>query len=100
MSARRKRPASAPVRSNTPSRSDAESRPPSAGSAVVAAPRGHSPFSRQAWLIAAGLALLDLVVYAQVRTHAFISLDDGLYVTKNPSIQHGLTWPGIVWAFT
>jgi tetratricopeptide (TPR) repeat protein len=51
-------------------------------------------------LVAAGLVVLDLAVFAQLRGHEFILMDDGLYITKNPSIQHGLTWAGIVWAFT
>jgi hypothetical protein len=37
---------------------------------------------------------------APVRHFAFVSLDDQVYVTNNPHVRAGLTWTGIVWAFT
>ena len=46
------------------------------------------------------LALTTLAVFWQVRNHDFIDFDDDLYVTKNPSVQAGLTFHGIKWAFT
>lgn len=52
------------------------------------------------WIIAIGLALLTIAVYAQVSTHTFISLDDGDYVTKNPHVIGGLTGEDIRWAMT
>ena len=51
-------------------------------------------------LVAAGLALLVLAVYWQVRHHGFLNLDDQEYVAKNPWVLRGLTWDGIAWAFT
>ncbi len=47
-----------------------------------------------------GLALLVLAAYAGVARNGFINLDDNDYVTQNPYVQQGLTWKGIVWAFT
>lgn len=48
-------------------------------------------------LLLAGAVLLP---YVQVRDHAFITFDDDLYVTANPMVRAGLTWPGVKWAFT
>lgn len=38
--------------------------------------------------------------YVQVKDHGFITLDDDMYVTENPMVRAGLTWPGVKWAFT
>jgi tetratricopeptide (TPR) repeat protein len=46
------------------------------------------------------LALGTLLVYAQVGGHEFLYYDDNMYVTENPPVQGGLSWSGIVWAFT
>lgn len=46
------------------------------------------------------LTALTLAVYWQVGGHAFIRLDDNLYVTENPRVQAGLTPDGAAWAFT
>ena len=51
------------------------------------------------WL-AAGLALLIVVVFAQAKDFRFISLDDPQYVQNNPFVTAGLTVDGIRWAFT
>ena len=51
------------------------------------------------WILLA-LVLVTLGVYAQVRTHQFISLDDDLYICDNPIVARGLTLSGIAWAFT
>ena len=50
--------------------------------------------------ICAGLLVAVFAVYAQVATHAFINFDDPIYVTDNPDVRAGLTWDGVVWAFT
>ena len=41
-----------------------------------------------------------LAIYWPVRHHQFVNYDDGLYVFDNPVVKHGLTWPGVQWAFT
>jgi tetratricopeptide (TPR) repeat protein len=46
------------------------------------------------------LLLSILAVYAQVRSHDFVNYDDPQYVTQNPEVRAGLTWHGVVWAFT
>jgi len=47
-------------------------------------------------LLAAGTFLL----YAQLAGHQFLHYDDNVYVTENPVVLRGLTWSGVVWAFT
>ena len=49
-----------------------------------------------------GLALTALVmaVFAQVRDHDFVSLDDAAYVIENEQVARGLTASGLVWAVT
>lgn len=58
--------------------------------------------ARHARAFAGALALAGLValVYGQVGGFGFVAYDDGLYVTENPMVQRGLTWDGLVWAFT
>ena len=46
------------------------------------------------------LAAAVLVVYGQTLHFDFVTYDDPDYVTANPHVQAGLTWAGIVWAFT
>jgi tetratricopeptide (TPR) repeat protein len=59
------------------------------------------PISGRAKLaVEIGLGLLVVVAYAQVARNGFINLDDNDYVTQNRYVQLGLTWKGIVWAFT
>ena len=45
------------------------------------------------------LALVTLVVYWPITRHGFTNFDDDGYITGNPHVKSGLTWPGIVWAF-
>jgi Flp pilus assembly protein TadD len=46
------------------------------------------------------LVLATLVVYAEIRNHQFVDLDDDNYVVENPPVKGGLTLAGFVWAFT
>ncbi len=58
---------------------------------------------RSHWLtvaIAAGLVLLTVAVFAQVRSYDFVDFDDGLYVSDNANVRGGLTADNISWAFT
>lgn len=50
--------------------------------------------------IAVVLAAATLLVYWQVRHFDFLNFDDNVYVPGNPHIRGGLTWAGIVWAFS
>jgi tetratricopeptide (TPR) repeat protein len=51
-------------------------------------------------IVAAVLAALTLAVFAQVRHHEFVDLDDTLYVTDNPHVTTGLTTDNAKWALT
>src|SRR5260370_16368982 len=47
-----------------------------------------------------GVAGLVGVVFVQTGHFNFVNYDDGGYVFENANIRAGLTWPGVVWAFT
>ena len=51
-------------------------------------------------LICFALSAAIVIVYWHVFNNSFIDFDDPLYVTKNASVQSGLTWQSIKWAFT
>jgi protein O-mannosyl-transferase len=74
---------------------------------VIAAPSATTPggATHVTWTWAdVGLALLvaaaTLAVYAQVWHYDFVVYDDPTYVTANEHVRAGLTWSGLVWAFT
>src|SRR5689334_15697295 len=46
------------------------------------------------------LCAITLAAYWPLRHAEFINYDDSDYVTDNPEIFRGLTWHGVVWAFT
>jgi Flp pilus assembly protein TadD len=48
---------------------------------------------------AAAIVAATLAVYAAVASFGFVSLDDPLYVARNPAVAGGLSWSGVVWAF-
>jgi tetratricopeptide (TPR) repeat protein len=50
-------------------------------------------------VICLALALVTTALYWPMLHHRFINVDDEQYITSNPHVQAGLTWPGIVWAF-
>jgi protein O-mannosyl-transferase len=49
--------------------------------------------------IAVLLAAATLAVFGRTIGAEFITADDGIYVTQNPTVQAGLTGPGFRWAF-
>ena len=51
-------------------------------------------------LICFALVMVTVVVYWRVGGFEFINFDDPDYVTENEFVRQGLTWKGIVWAFT
>ncbi|MDR3458414.1 MAG: tetratricopeptide repeat protein [Verrucomicrobiae bacterium] len=61
--------------------------------------QARDPQFRNHCLIYAGLALITLALYLPALRHGFVEYDDQQYVTENPHVQAGLTWPGFVWAF-
>jgi len=46
------------------------------------------------------LAVGSLAVYSRVLPNEFCYLDDRHYITENPEVQAGLSWKGVIWAFT
>ncbi|MBN2374474.1 tetratricopeptide repeat protein, partial [bacterium] len=46
------------------------------------------------------LVVVTYIAFSQVVRHGFINLDDNVYVSGNNYVKKGLTWEGIVWAFT
>jgi protein O-mannosyl-transferase len=46
------------------------------------------------------LAAITWLVFGQTLHHEFVNYDDGEYVVKNAQVARGLTFEGIVWAFT
>jgi tetratricopeptide (TPR) repeat protein len=54
---------------------------------------------RRDWQIMALLAAATIAVFWQVSRHEFVNFDDPAYVTYNPVVREGLTWPGVAWAF-
>jgi tetratricopeptide (TPR) repeat protein len=55
---------------------------------------------RQTWLICLGLALAVLAAYSPLWHCQFVLFDDNDYVTSNDMVKQGVSWPGIVWAFS
>src|SRR5437773_1496625 len=51
-------------------------------------------------LLAAILVALVAVAFAPVVRCDFVNFDDGMYVTGNAHVQHGLSWANLSWAFT
>ncbi len=43
---------------------------------------------------------LILAAYWPVKKSGFVGFDDNLYVVNNRQVQSGLSWAGVVWAFT
>lgn len=50
--------------------------------------------------VLAGLFLGTLALFSRAVHYGFVNYDDPRYVTNNAHVQGGLTWDGIVWAFT
>jgi hypothetical protein len=57
------------------------------------------PVSRARIWILLLLVVSVLAVYWNVQDGGFLNYDDQVYVTDNPHLRLGLTWPGVRWAF-
>ncbi|UCD86864.1 MAG: tetratricopeptide repeat protein [Desulfobacterales bacterium] len=55
---------------------------------------------RRDLLVCLIVMVTTLAAYWDVRNHDFLHYDDSLYVTENSHVRAGLTWAGIIWAFT
>jgi tetratricopeptide (TPR) repeat protein len=51
------------------------------------------------WAVAAALIGITFAVYANVRGHSYVNLDDDVYVLNNPWVREGLSWGTVGWAF-
>jgi tetratricopeptide (TPR) repeat protein len=49
-------------------------------------------------LLAAGLVLATVALFAPVRGYGFVDYDDNVYVTQNPHLAAGLSQEGLRWA--
>ena len=58
-----------------------------------------SKISIETW-IALGILLLTMLVYLQVMEFKFVSLDDPEYISSNATIQGGMSWKALKYAFT
>jgi tetratricopeptide (TPR) repeat protein len=52
------------------------------------------------WICCLALASITFALFWPVRHFEFLCYDDPDYVTRNYSVQSGLTWRGVTWAFT
>ena len=50
--------------------------------------------------LASTLFFLTLLLFSVTLKNGFVNFDDPTYVTDNPTVQAGLTWPGVIYAFT
>ena len=48
------------------------------------------------WVLAIG----TLALYSPALWHGFLNYDDPDYILDNPHVKGGVTWSGIIWAFT
>ncbi|HIJ66638.1 MAG TPA: tetratricopeptide repeat protein [Candidatus Hydrogenedentes bacterium] len=55
---------------------------------------------RAEYALGLGLVAAVLLVFCQALWCEFIAFDDAFYVTDNVHVVRGLTWRGMVWAFT
>ena len=56
--------------------------------------------SDQGWKVCVGLAAFVIALYWRVVANQFINFDDGVYITLNDHVKHGLTFDGLRWAFS
>jgi tetratricopeptide (TPR) repeat protein len=59
-----------------------------------------APNRSVAWIISCILVLGTLAAYRATRQFEFNNFDDQAFVSQNRIVQAGLTWNGVVWAFT
>ena len=51
------------------------------------------------WIYAL-LAAAIFAAYGPVLRFGFVNYDDPVYLATNPHVRDGITWSGVVWAFT
>jgi protein O-mannosyl-transferase len=85
--------------------------PPTKTKINAAKPRKDRPHGRasqlavgtqsdQGWKVCVCLAAFVIALYWRVVANQFINFDDGVYITLNDHVKHGLTFDGLRWAFS
>lgn len=62
--------------------------------------KSSAPFYQSKYFIFGAIAVLCLIIYAQVFGFDFINIDDDQYVYENPFVSSGLKAANFIWAFT
>jgi Flp pilus assembly protein TadD len=62
-------------------------------------PANASERKRLVLILGMLLVLGTCLLYAPTMGNGFVNFDDPDYVTRNPAVQHGLSWHNVVWAF-
>jgi tetratricopeptide (TPR) repeat protein len=55
---------------------------------------------RYIFMIYTALVLATVIAYEPVRHNDFVDYDDDIYVTNNPTVQTGLNYKSLIWAFS
>ncbi|MFZ3263599.1 MAG: tetratricopeptide repeat protein [Terriglobales bacterium] len=71
-----------------------EARNTSASSTLFRSPEKHT------LLFSLLLIASVLAFYSPITHNGFLNYDDDTYITNNPHVRTGLTWPTVKWAFT
>ena len=78
--------------------------PPQPSSRHRSTPRvvAASPTARGSarWWVSLALTAVTVVAYSGIWRNEFVSWDDPAYVSENAHVLAGLTWRGVIWAFT
>jgi tetratricopeptide (TPR) repeat protein len=67
---------------------------------AIASTNSKAAKTSTVWWIGALLILGVVAVYWPVVGYGFVDYDDPEYVSLNPHVTAGLSWPGVAWAFT
>jgi protein O-mannosyl-transferase len=55
--------------------------------------------ARDPWWLYVALPAVTFLAFSRVLRDEFLAYGDPFYVTNNPHVQAGLSWPGLIWAF-
>lgn len=66
----------------------------------MARPASIAPSPLLPWAVAATLFAGTVLLFLPSAATGFLNYDDPAYVTDNLQVRAGLTWDGVVWAFT
>ncbi|HEX5219242.1 MAG TPA: tetratricopeptide repeat protein [Verrucomicrobiae bacterium] len=83
---------------NAGSQSNPSDAAPTAPEPQLTASERNQPYRLA--VVSLGLAALVFAAFQPAFDNGFVGYDDPDYVTSNPTVQQGLNWAGIKWAFT